>query len=576
MFRRLHHRAGHQALLLVVAAGLFLPNLGGPSLWDIDEGNNAEAAREMLESGNWVVPTFNFALRVDKPALLYWLQVGAYRAFGVGEFAARLPSALAALVTVLLTYELGRRLFDPATGLLAGLVLASTALFCGSAHFANPDALLNAFTVLTLLCFWHGFARGGRGWFVPAGVGMGLAVLAKGPVGLLLPSAVIGLFLLGQRRLRLLLDRRLLLGAAAFALVALPWYIYVAAETKAQFLRGFLLTHNVGRYLSPMEHHGGPVYYYLLALILGFAPWSAFLALVAWHSWAEWKKTRQGDKETGRYGQADASPQALTLSPCHLVTLSPCHPLAHAFLWCWIAVYFLFFSLAGTKLPNYILPLYPPAALLTARFFERWQRGAVQPAAWAVHVSLATLALVGVGATVGLLVAGGVVPAPFLRGRLLPGLEAWAVLGALPILGAAGAWWCVRRQNRAGVVVSVAAAAVLFIGTLAAGGSVAVDRHKAPRPLVQAFGEPPTAREIRVACYQYFQPSLVFYCRREVERLVDERETLEFLAMPLPVYLFVPAPVWERLQTQVPGPHRLLGRQRDLYRGYDVVVVTNR
>src|SRR5947209_334942 len=184
MFRRCNHRAGHYALLAVVAAGLFLPNLGGPSLWDIDEGNNAEAAREMMESGNWVVPTFNYQLRVDKPALLYWLQIGAYRLFGVNEFAARFPSALAAIATVLLTYELGRRLFDPATGLLGGLVLASTLLFCASAHFANPDALLNACTVLTFLIFWHGFSRNGRWWFVAAGASSGLAVLAKGPVGL--------------------------------------------------------------------------------------------------------------------------------------------------------------------------------------------------------------------------------------------------------------------------------------------------------------------------------------------------------------------------------------------------------
>src|ERR1043166_2054327 len=114
MFHRLSHRAVHYVLLLAVSAALCLPNLGGPSLWDIDEGNNAEAAREMLESDNWVVPTFNGQLRVDKPALLYWLQLGAYKIFGVNEFAARLPSALAALATVLLAYELGRRLFGSA------------------------------------------------------------------------------------------------------------------------------------------------------------------------------------------------------------------------------------------------------------------------------------------------------------------------------------------------------------------------------------------------------------------------------------------------------------------------------
>src|SRR5436190_14051814 len=123
MFERISERAGHYLLLIVVSGGLFLPNLGAPSLWDIDEGNNAEAAREMLEADNWRLPTFNYQLRVDKPALLYWLQILGYRTFGVGEFAARLPSALAAMATVLLTYELGRRMFGLVAGLLAGLTL---------------------------------------------------------------------------------------------------------------------------------------------------------------------------------------------------------------------------------------------------------------------------------------------------------------------------------------------------------------------------------------------------------------------------------------------------------------------
>ncbi len=551
MFRAVSLQVVPRVLLLAVAAALFLPNLGVPSLWDIDEGNNSEAAREMLESGNWVVPTFNFKLRVDKPVLLYWLQVSAYAWLGVGEWAARLPSALAALVTVWLTYELGRRLFDPGTGLLAGLILASTVLFCGSAHFANPDALLNAFTVLTFLCFWSSFSRGGRGWFVPVGISTGLAVLAKGPVGVLLPMAIIGLFLLCNRRGRLMLDRRQVLGVLAFALVALPWYILVATETKASFLRGFLLTHNVGRYLSPMEHHSGPIYYYFLALLFGFAPWSVFLGLAGWYSVDEWKRESV---------EKDVS------------TLSR----SHAFLWCWIAVYFVFFSLARTKLPNYILPIYPPVALLTARFLERWRCGALHPSSWTVRVSLVLLALVGIGTTTGLLLASGIWPAPFLRGRFLPGLEAWAVVGVLPVLGAVAGWWFARRQNRGGVVVSVAMAAVLFIGTLAAWGSVAVDRHKAPRTLVQAMGESPTQREIRTACYQYFQPSLVFYCRREVFRLASEQEVREFLSSPLPVYLFVPAAVWDALEASMTGPHRVLGRQRDLYRGCDVLVVTNR
>jgi 4-amino-4-deoxy-L-arabinose transferase-like glycosyltransferase len=545
MFRRLPDRAGHYLLLLAVATLLFLPNLGAPSLWDIDEGNNAEAAREMLERGDWVVPVFNYQLRVDKPALLYWLQILAYQVFGVGEFAARLPSALGGLATVLITYELGRRLFGASAGLLAGLVLASAGLFCASAHFANPDALLNAFTALTFLFFWQGFARGGRSWFLWAGLSTGLAVLAKGPVGLVLPAAVIGLFLLSTRQLGRLWDRRLLLGLVVFALVALPWYACVGAETKGQFLRGFLLTHNIGRYQNAMEHHGGQPYYYLLVLAAGFAPWSVFLGLAAWYSGTAWKEA--------------------------VVRPSP-----HGFLWCWVGVYFVFFSLSGTKLPNYILPLYPPVSLLTAHFLDGWRRGTMRPPVWVVHISVGCLALIGVGTIIALALAGGLVEASFLRGRRLPGLEVWALLGIIPLAGAVAAAWCAWRQARTGFVVSVTVAAVLFTAGLLAGGSVALDVYKAPRPLVHALQAGQAGREVRVGCYQYFQPSLVFYCRREVYRFTEEDKALEFLRCPLPVYLFVPAADWGRLKEKVAGPHRELGRHHDLYRGCDVVLVTNR
>src|SRR5262249_7543209 len=119
---RLDNRFGHYLLLVAVWAATTLPNLGAASLWDIDEGNNAEAAREMMASGNWTVPTFTYVLRVDKPGLFYWLQSAAYQLLGVNELAARLPSALAALAALLATYEVGRTVTNPAAGVFAALI----------------------------------------------------------------------------------------------------------------------------------------------------------------------------------------------------------------------------------------------------------------------------------------------------------------------------------------------------------------------------------------------------------------------------------------------------------------------
>jgi len=565
MFRLFHGRAGHYLLLVLVWAVLSLPNLGGPSLWDIDEGNNSACSEDMLESGDWVVPKFNGAWRVDKPALLYWLQVGAYRTFGVGEFAARLPSALAALAAILLTYEPGRRLFDPATGLLGGLVLASATMFCAAAHFANPDALLNACTVLTFLCCWLAIREGNTRWLVAAGAAAGLGVLAKGPVAVVLPAGAVGLFLLWSRRLGLLWDRRVLWAGLACCLVFAPWFAWVTNDTKGAFLEGFFLTHNLGRYLHPMEgHSGGPAgtapgigyavhaLYYPLVLLAGLAPWSVFLGLAGWYG-------------LGRRARADgASPEPANGLPA-----------AYRFLWCWIAVCFLFFAFAGTKLPNYILPLYAPAALLVARSLERWRLGAVEPSRWLLHGALIGFALVGVAVAVALLIAGGVL-LPSFKEPQLSGVAAWAAAGALPVIGAAVAWRLVQRQCRGAALAALGATAVAFLAPLAAWGVTAVDADKAPRPLVQAMLHDQTEREIRVVCYHYFQPSLVFYSRRQVRQLENDEQALTYLRYPVEVYLFLPAAEWERLRTDVRTPYRLLARHRDLYRNCDVVVVTNR
>jgi 4-amino-4-deoxy-L-arabinose transferase-like glycosyltransferase len=544
MFNRLDHRGGHYVALVLVWAAVSLPGLGTPSLWDIDEGNNAEAARELRESGDPVVPTFDYRLRVDKPPLLYWLQAAAYSACGVNEFSARLPSALAALAAVLLTYELGRRTFGASAGLLAGVALASSPAFVAASRFANPDALLDAFTLLALFVFWRGYRSGGRLPFATAGAVAGMGMLAKGPVGLVLPAAVSVLFLAWQRRLRLLADVRLAWGVATFLLVAAPWYTGVGVETKGEWLRGFFLTHNFGRAAAAMEGHEGRFYYYALVLVAGFAVWSAFLGPAAWCAWRD---------AAGRGGERERE--------------------ASRFLICWVAVYFAFFTIARTKLPNYILPAYPAVALLTGRFLDAWRRGTVTPAPWLVPGSLACLVLVGFGVGAVVLVAAGGIPAGVPPHRQLPGLAALAAFGALPVAGALAGAGFLRRGARAGLVGALAASGVLFTAALAALGPAAVDRYKAPRALAAALPADQTIRDVRVGTYEYFQPSLVFYCRREVNRLPSEAAARDLLAGPLPAFLFVPAGVWEGMRGGAPG--RELARHHDLYDGREIVLVTN-
>jgi 4-amino-4-deoxy-L-arabinose transferase-like glycosyltransferase len=567
-------RAADYAVLLAAAALLTLPNLGGPSLWDVDEGVNAEAAREMREAGSWVVPTFNFELRTAKPVMLYWLQRASYAAFGVSEWSARLPSVLAGWLTVLLTYELARRMFGRPTGLLAGLVLASAVEFCVLAHAATPDATLLLFTVLTYLAFWLGHENGGRSWWVPAAAACGLAALTKGPVGVALPGLVFLLYFIWNREPGRLLDRRLGWALLTLLLVAGPWYGLVSAETRGAWAKAFFLNENINRALTPMEDHRGPVFYHAAALLVLFAPWSAFIGATVWYGVKAARAPRPhppGPPALG--GQRGDEAGDLITSGSHPADVQG-EVRAHRFLLCWVAAYLTVFSLVSTKLPNYVLPLYPALAVLTARFLVRWRDGDLAVPSWLMPAGVGAVALVGVAVGAGLLVAGGAVAVAGVR--TFPGLDRWAAVGLVPLAGATALAWRLRAGDRAGFVRAAAVAAVAFVAALAATAPAEMDRYKAPRGLVADTRLDDPTRDLRAGSYDWFQPSVVFYARREVAKLPGPDAAAEFLAVPTPGYLFVPEPTWRQwIAPKVTTPHRVAARRFDFYRNCDVLVVTN-
>lgn len=549
----------HLVVIVGVAALLTLPALGSTSFWDIDEGLNAEAAREMHESGDFVMPYFNFKPRTAKPPLLYWLQASCYRAFGVNEFAARLPSALAMTLAALLTYRLGRRMFTPKIGCLAALVLLSSVQTSVLAHAATPDAVLLLCLLLTFSLFWDGYAAGGGRWLWTTGIGCGLAALAKGPVGVALPVATVSYFLLAQKQLRQLIDIRILGGAALAIVIAGPWYALVGAETHGAFLRAFWQNDNVGRFMTAMEGHRGPFWYYLVTVTLGLVPWCVFLLPTATDSIAAISNI--GDSGVGETPNAD-------------VRRSRIDRAAIRFLISWLAVYLGFFSLAQTKLPNYAFPVFPPVALLISRYLIRWSEGRSFAPKWSMRLAIGLLGAIGVAAFVGVLIAGGALFSRATHGRAIVGLAPWAALGLIPIAGAALAWLMLHRGRRLGVIGTVVATAVVFLWSLEYGPVHVIDRQKAPKPLVAQSGSCQQDVEVRTASFCYFQPSLVFYCGREVSELATEQDALDFLRGPFPSYLFCPADVAQALLAQMPTLS-VLSRQRDFYKGWDVVVLRN-
>jgi 4-amino-4-deoxy-L-arabinose transferase-like glycosyltransferase len=322
-------------------AVLALLRIGAAPLFDVDEGAFSEATRELLSSGDWGHTTLNGEPRFDKPILIYWLQAASVSVFGLGEFALRLPSALAtwgwALAAVLLVWPR----WGLAAALAAGTVLGSSlgVLLIGRA--ATADAVLNLWLALAAMDLWRHLeapvgSLAARAPLRRAALWIALGVLTKGPVAIIVPGAAVLLWvLLGTPRTAWWGRLRGLLGdVPAWALllgVALPWYAYALHRHGMAFVDGFFVRHNLQRYGGTLEGHGGSVGYYVVMLPLLLLPWSALLVPVlarVRRLWAE--------------------------------------PLAR-FLLLWAGFVLVFFSLSGTKLPHYALYGITPLALLAGR-----------------------------------------------------------------------------------------------------------------------------------------------------------------------------------------------------------------
>lgn len=512
----------HQLVVIAVALAVFFTGLGSARLWDEDEPKNAACAREMMERGDWVVPSFNYELRTDKPVLLYWLMMAAYQVFGVTELGARFASAALAVGTTLLVYHLGRLAYRPTVGLWAAIALASSLMFDVAARAATPDSALIFFSTLAVYAFVRagGVQGTGPGWGGWVGVyaAMGLAVLAKGPVGVVLPTGVMVLFTLcrGEQcggaaattgtsrigRLAVWLARtfsprgvaaaiwrsRPLTALAVVAVIALPWYVLVGLRTDGQWLAGFLGRHNVGRFLHAMEGHRGPIFYYLIAVIVGYFPWSVFLPLCLLYMV---RRIRNGHA----WRNADV------------------------FCACWAGLYIGFFSLARTKLPSYITPCYPALALLTGALFDEWLRspGAVprRMLGWA----LLSPALVGLAVAVGLPIASWLV---------VPG-ESW--LGAIGLILVGGSWlaW---RETGAGRIqraqLALASMGVLFATALFGLGAARVSSHHTSPVLIAKAGASSESAS-PVVTYRHYEPSLIFYAQRQVAQYHTREQLQEAL-----------------------------------------------
>ncbi|MGK7876996.1 MAG: ArnT family glycosyltransferase [Xenococcaceae cyanobacterium] len=364
--------------LLLISWVAFLWNLGSTGLVDETEPLFAEAGRQMIVTGDWITPYFNGETRFDKPPLIYWLMAICYKLFGVSEWAVRLPSALAAIALMSFCFYT-LRYFG------CTLPVASTApeksaakrqlwlsAWIGSAIIAFnmqsliwarqgvSDMLLSCCMGTALLCFFWGYAqeererrRGGEGenftpslyhlpnrWYLAFYVLIALAVLTKGPIGIVLPGLIILGFLLYVGKFwEVLQEMGIVWGGLIFLVITLPWYVLVILRNGSAFIDSFFGYHNFERFTSVVNDHAAPWYFYFLIVLILFAPWSTYLPLAIARL---------------RFWQPSFWRQQPRFAQLGLFALF------------WFAGIFIFFTIAVTKLPSYVLPLIPAAAILVA------------------------------------------------------------------------------------------------------------------------------------------------------------------------------------------------------------------
>ena len=336
-------------LLPVVALALFMSffRLGSVTLFDVDEAVFAEAAKEMVESGNWITPTYNGENRYDKPIFFYWLMAVSYKIFGINEFSARFPSAISGLLLCLSVFLFVRHFHDERKALYAVISLTLSVYFLVYSHAAVTDMALTLFITLSMFSFYLSKARKEDVSLTKSSLDKpdtyiygfysfsAFAFLTKGLIGIVFPFGIAITYLLVAEGLKGIKRAFSLKGIILFLIISAPWYIAQLAINGQEFIQQFFIKHHFMRYTGVISGHRGPIYYYIPVLIIGLLPWIAFLPGGIRNAF--------GNKNSELKTQNSELP---------------------LFAFIWFVFVFVFFSLSTTKLPNYILPAIPAASIL--------------------------------------------------------------------------------------------------------------------------------------------------------------------------------------------------------------------
>jgi len=495
------------ALLALVAALVILPCLGWTTLYDRDEGYYASCAWEMLDRGDPFVPYFSGEPWLEKPPLAYWAMAGSMGLLGKTEFAARLPSALAAIAAMVLVFHLGSRLYTRATGGMAAIVLGTSLLFAGVARMALLDGFLVCSVLVSMIGFWS-FLQGatGRGLFLFY-LGCGLGGLAKGPLGVVLPVIALAGYVIWTRSWNLLKSMRPLPGILLTLAVVSLWALPANWLTNGELLYELVWIRTLRPVFLPLQGHGGgSLWTYLLlipayvpVLFLGFLPWSLLL-LIGWNH--------------ARWGESWRSRRS-------------------AFLAAWVVAQLAVFSLVRTKLVHHVLPIVPPLAIFTAAGMVRLTSSPF--AASNKALSWGRRFMVGA-----LLLCSAAIVATPLGARFWRDWPWFVPAGALLGIVAFRANALLRRRNFERAFVGLAAGLSLCFCLLWQVGLPRLEKGKSAQCLSQFLNShysKETLASLKLGRQSYREVSIVFYLGRPVEPV---RDLSSYLSTASPAAVIIP------------------------------------
>lgn len=494
-------------VLLIVSCAMLLPNLGGIALLDPDEPVYGQTAKEMLAAGDLLSPRIYGDYWYDKPPMYYWLVALSFQLLGVSELAARLPSTISALACVMLVFWQVGKMRGVAVGLLSGLVLVSSFEFFYLAKGAVTDSTLNLFITAALLAFW-------RKKYLWCYVFAGLATLTKGPIGLVFPLGIGALYLCVSRQGRELLNPRLYWGLAIYAAIAAPWYVAMYNVHGMAFIETFLGFHNLTRFTTP-EHPGTNVWYFFPSVFLiGFFPWSLLLPAAAYR----FVKGREG---WGRLNQD------------------------RIFFLVWALAVLLFFSLSKTKLVSYILPMFPPMAILMGCYLKEWIADEAATRNWSLPFLMTLLA-----AAFSWNAPRGVEQLP----QLAYGAGVWEAL-----FWSMAVWLGVfsLRKRKQAVVAVLTAGMIVFAAVFVGVMVPAVEGAFSCKAFVREAQRTVQAGEL-VYVAKFLRPGYTFYADTTSRELTTEQDFRVALQQQERAYYAVPQSFYDRLSVVEKGQLRIV------------------